>query len=364
MRPSIRRSNLVANNVEKYCSTIRQIASSVKELGMMVPPDDGQSCKDFKRKQIYHLLNGDLLATNMQKTSAVAKELLQQSNSVESHLAVLNLRVIRCNHPEMTEKNQTSVLDIHNSRSADWCNNCINITSAHTPNFTSGTVNPFVCWRRGQRSGKLGFLHHAHLKLKGGKVILGTDKIYTKSLLQGMIFNSYPNLNVEISDRIPNLGTSMVSVIIMHSDTESIVDRKEEIKSLLPPQMLVSRHIDQSKFSTIKSTDTLTKVTMVEELQKLLTNLHATWLNSISNQSRGIIGIGLINNGSKYVEENLLQNMLTTFSDRNDLWYGKYDLDKLPSTLLEELGLSSNPVPDGCSALCLILDTIVDLGGI
>jgi len=363
MMPSARRSNLVDNNVENYCSTIQQIANSIKKLEMMATPDNDENCEDFKRKQFNNMLNGDHLDIKQLKSSDVAKELLERSDSIESHLAVLNLRDIGCNHQELTDQSQVSVLEIHN-RSASWCNNCINTTSAHTPNFKSGTINPFVCWRRGQRSGNLGFLHHSQLNLIGGKVSLRSDKIYTNSLLQAMIYNLYPNLNVELSDRIPGLGTSMVSIIIMHPDTESVVDRKSELKSMLSPQMLVSRHIDQSKFNTIKSSE-ISKKTMLEELQNLLEKSHTTWkLNGISNDSSGIIGIALINNGSKYVEKNQLQNMLTTFSNKNNVWYSKYDLDKLPSSLRDGLGLSHDSVPDGCSVLCIIFDSIVDLGGI
>jgi len=363
MRTSVKRSNLYGDGVENFCSIIQQIATSINKLSKIVNPNADEYSEEFKRKQLYHLLNGDLLDIKKIKTSEITKQLIEYSSPVESHLAILNLKDIGCNHQKLTDQSQVSVLEVHN-RSTGWCSDCVNSTSAHTPKFKSGIINPFVCWRRGQRSGNLGFVHHSKLNLIGGKVTLNSEQIFSNPLLQSMIYNLYPKLNVELGERIIGLGTSMVSVIMMNSDTEHIFNRKNELSSMLRPQNLVSRHINTTNIESTESSD-VSKKTMLEVLEKLLDKLQAIWkLHGISKDSCGIIGIALINNGSKYAEKSPLPDLLSKFSNENSSWYQKYDLDKLPSTLKEGLGLSPNSVPEGCAALCIIFDSIVDLGGI
>jgi hypothetical protein len=363
-------SILNSGTIEQMIGGIIHLAKCVRDLSILVPSDDNNSCLEFKKKQLYHSLVGDNNDISKLKTSEIASNFLEfSSGSTESHLGVIHVRDIGCHFEHLKYDDVVSVLDLHKNEPTKkdgkrrWCIECP--SSANTkPDFKAGIVNPFNCWRRGHSSEKLGFLHISEISAFGTDVSVRLKNVYSSKELQAMSYGRSMEIDIQVGDKIPGNATSMVCVIKLNTDKSRETNRTSEIRSILSSQLLVSKHLNTknsvSNYETNKG-----KKLIPEFVKTLLNTLHDKWnLDGPSIDSKGIIGFALINNEDTYVENETFTLMLESFASTNKIWYEKYNIDELAQNVKDHLNLSQVPIPKNSSALCIILDPLIDLGGI
>ena len=156
----------------------------------------------------------------------------------------------------------------------------------------------------------------------------------------------------------------MLVLITINSNRNVESSKLSEVKGILNQQMLVSTNISK----VIKESDERNKRDhrdkIPEYVASTLQEIHNKWhLNGPSNNSKGIIGIALVNNQNKYAESGVFQNVLQSFSVKNNVWYEQYELEQVSKMIKQEIGITTLRVPNNCSLICIILDPIVDIGG-
>ena len=358
-------------NMNKMISGLNHLSKCVRDLSILVPSDDSNSCLEFKKKQLHHSLLGDNNDISKLKTSEIASNFLRfSSGSTESHLGVMHVRDIGCHFEHLKYDDEVSVLDLHKAEPTKddhnrrWCIECP--SSANTrPDFKAGIVNSFNCWRRGHSSEKLGFLHISELSAFGNDVSIRLKNVYSSKELQAISDGISREIDIQVSDKIAGIATSMTCVIMIKTDRTRETNRTSEIKSILSSQLLVSRHLNL-KNAESNNQNNKGRNLIPEFVDTLLNTLHNKWqLDGPSVDSRGIIGFALINNENEYVEKNIaFKKTLENFAKSNNIWYDKYDIDELAQNVKEHLNISPETIPKNSSALCLILDPLIDLGGI
>jgi len=364
--------NLILNNsnLEKVVGSVMHLSNCVKSLSILVPSDETSRCSEFKKKQLYHSLLGDNNDITKLKASDIASNFLQfSSGSIESHLGVINVRDIGCHFEHLKDGDEVSVLDLHrdepttSNHKRRWCSECP--SSVHNkPDFKAGVINPFSCWRRGHSSAKLGFLHISEISAFGNDISIQLKSIYTSKELQANSYSESREINIEVGEKIPGNATSMVCVVILNTDRTKETNRTSEIKGILRSQLLVSRHLDVNSVNSNDQTKT-GKNKVPEFVEDLLNKLHNKWkYGGPSSDSKGIIGFALVNNGNRYVESSTFKNILENFAFTNKIWYGSYNLGELALNVKDHLNISHLTLSENSSALCIILDPLIDLGGI
>ena len=357
------------HNQSEYLKNLVKISDCVSTLSNMIAPDDDENCREFKRRQLHHLLAGDLLQMNDSRPSEIAQKMLQWPDKAESHLGILNARDIGCHYPKLSDENNVSVLDLHtyqnlNKTASNWCKNCLNIGRQHEPKFDLGIVNPFSCWRRGHQSGKLGFVQFCELSSGDYGVQFSTGKLHSSNLLKSLIHHNYPKFTLDPSTDNLSRYSSMIVMITINPDKRDNTDRLSEIRQILPKQLLVSRHIAEKEvnsshmFSNFEDKDRIP-----EMVSNLLEEINATWrINGPSKDTKGVIGLALLNNSSTYAENESLQNHLQLFSEEHGIWFEKFEIDNMPDGLIKSLKISEDNIPINHCALCVILDPIINVG--
>jgi hypothetical protein len=137
-------------NMNKMISGLNHLSKCVRDLSILVPSDDSNSCLEFKKKQLHHSLLGDNNDISKLKTSEIASNFLRfSSGSTESHLGVMHVRDIGCHFEHLKYDDEVSVLDLHKAEPTKddhnrrWCIECP--SSANTrPDFKAGIVNSFT----------------------------------------------------------------------------------------------------------------------------------------------------------------------------------------------------------------------------
>jgi len=370
-QPSITGRGSFAQHLDAYLSQLIQVSNSIRKLNQMVEPDDEERCIGFKHRQLHHQLSGDGLAVDklkgefpefMREALNVKKEasgeMLQWSDSEESHLGVLHARDVGCHYPELSDDSIVSALDLHGGEG--WCQKCP-ACKEHRPDFSVGKLNPFSCWRRGHQSGKLGFVQFSSLSNSEGIISLQPDSVLAPPALRALLHHECSEITLGPNSPISTVGTMMVAIFII-DDKQSQEDRLVEIKGILPAQLLVSRHIDPS-MNRDSSRGEKYSDKFPEMVEDLLDAIHSTWKRrGPSRDSRGIIGVALVNNGCEYVSDGGLQSTLGSFGTTNQIWVGNYDAKKLANGFRESMLISDSDLRPNSAALYVILDPIVDLG--
>ena len=355
------------NQISKFKENLRQLSECIKDLSRMVPSDESSECSQFKKNQLHNLLLDEsndmsfMIKGSKDQSRIYDHFLKSSSHSVNSHLAVTNVKDIGCHYADLSDHTDISILDLH-TRKFDWCSNCLNDTS-NQPDFKKGIINRFSCWRRGHSSGKLGFFQFSELSLMNNKIVLKVKKTYASKELQAIAHSKFPKTIIDEGDTVH--GTSMVCLILIHSKMNKETNRISEIRGLLDQQLLVSKSISSSrkKKSTYKNQS---REQIPQFIEELLESIHTRWsiTGPSKKHSQGIIGVALIHNEDKFTEGNIFRNILQSFCDKNiKKGYQAYDFTTLPQSLKDQLKLNDRSIPLGSSALCLIADPIIDLGG-
>ena len=353
------------NEISKFKKGLEQLSECIKDLSRIVPSDESSECSQFKKNQLHNLLLDEsddmsLMLKGSKGQSEIYDHFLKSSShSVNSHLAVTNVKDIGCHYDDLSEHTDFSILDLHTGKD-NWCLNCSTLSS-NEPNFKKGIVNRFTCWRRGHSSGKLGFLQCSELIVMNDKIVLQVKKTFTSKELQAIAYAKFQNNLIQVGEKVH--GTSMVCLIHINSQRNKETNRISEIRGLLDQQLLVSKSISlpQQKKATSKNQS---RKKIPQFIEELLESVHSKWnLDGPSKDSKGLIGMALIHNDDKFTQGSTFQNILHSFSTKNSIWLKNYPFSNLPNTLKLQLDLSDRSIPPGSSILCLIADPIIDLGG-
>jgi len=366
-----------AQDLETYLSQLVHVSNCIQKLNIILVPDDDERCIEFKNRQLKHLLSGEVIDVNKMTISGdeqeekegtkkeynqiqhdfltITKEVLLWSDPWESHLGALHARDVGCHHPLLSDDCLVSALELH--RDKEWCQNC---HKHNHPDFLIDKLNPFNCWRRGHQSSKMGFIHLSYMST-GGLISLKSDRFFAAPELSALLNHERKEKSL-FHTEISMDSRAMVAIFIIDNQPLE-VDRMQEIKRLLPQQLLASRHTDSTKKKNT-SREKNYQDKMPEMVNDLLNNVHSTWKRrGPSTDSRGIIGVALVNNECEYISNGGLESTIDSFQERNNIWTKYYNSSELNTGFKKLLHLSNSNLPSNCAALCVLLDPIIDLGG-
>jgi hypothetical protein len=353
---------VIRNNLASLRRRLEVLSQSIMQLSLTDSPDSSYEATEFKKKQLESMLLGNNTDIKSFRGGELASSFLRMSNSGEhSHLGIMNIKTIGCNYEKLTQESEISVLDVHNEKSA-FCNSCLKSYN-NNPDFTKGSINPFLCWRRGHSSSKFGFLSTYELVLSRGNTLLTHRGTQTTKEIQSLLYGVDSNKSQFEIGRI-ELGSTMLVMIQINSNRNNESSKLSEVKGILNQQLLVSTNLSNTISSSESKKQRDHKDKIPGYIEKTLDSINDKWhLDGPSKNSKGIIGIALINNQNKYAEGSLFQNVLQSFSARNQVWYEMYELENVNHIIKQNLNLSNLTIPPNSSAICILLDPIVDLSG-
>lgn len=286
----------------------------------------------------------------------LTRKLINISMPKETHLAILSAPEIGCHHPKLASKNTVPVVSLHDS--SGLCNTCPSVFNIDIEN---GIFNPYRCWRRGHRAERFGFVYNIGLQNVSDEWIINNNKRHNKISSTQLVLASLrsefsrKSENAEIKFELldKRMASAMMVVIKIQLKKVSQYDEVDEIKSILPAQMLVSSHVEiDSAFSNSVNTEKLP-----EFLSKLIEGIDQKWrTNSPSKNSMGILSMSVIHNKSKDLVDSIIPNLKNMNPKTKAIEWSKLEVEFIESidkTLKTEAGVS----------VCLFLDPIMDVGG-
>ena len=377
---SRRGSNM--SNIDLILSNLTSISRVMKNLSIRFPQDD--AADEYMNSQFKYSLDGgknhsyaksnrglnlhESVEEDYHKAQLDASELKEGLTNDylprESHLSIISATEVGCHHPEISFSGNLSVISLHNSESI--CNTC---TSHFKIDFLKGDFNPFRCWRRGNRAGRFGFVYRASLRTHGDKwtlqktpdmnrisssnLVLASLRYYLSANKTGLRNVKYIKFK-KIDHRLAN---TMMVVLKISSHVIVENDEVDELKHLLPSQLMVSSHVDMLG----KGSKKINFVKLPELLSEIAKGVNGKWTNnSMSNQSNGILSICIIHNKQedlvKHIEPVLRQTNIV-----NDSNFSIVESHNISSNVLEEI--DGNLAKKEGVSICLILDPIMDIGG-
>jgi len=355
---------LANNNILSLNRRLANLVKAIKQLTMIESPDASHESKEFKKKQLESLLIGNNLKIDSLRKDGdeLASSFLKISTTDgHSHLGIINLKNIGCDFEGLVQDSEISVLDVHNG-THPFCYDCAN-SSNKKPNFSKGVINPYVCWRRGHSSAKFGFLSNYELILNNENTFLshrGTKS--TKELKS--LFHGINSKDSQLEVGGSSIGSNMVVSIKINSNRNVESSKLSEVKGILNQQLLVSTNLSRTISQSGDKNKRNHRDKIPEYIDNVLNQINNRWhLDGPSMNSKGIIGIALINNKNKYAESSVFQNLLQSFTIKNHIWYDTYEIDQVSQKIKQDYDLSNLNLPNNCSLLCIILDPIIDLGG-
>ena len=338
---------------------LKSLELAIRNLNRHVESDPDS--RIFKQRQIQKLFSGNASNSLKQIVDAeFSEEVLNWVTPNESHLAVLRAQEVGCHSSELQSSKNVSALMLH--KKGGLCEGC------HTENnldFTSAQINPYQCWRRGQRSSNFGFLYNLTLQIDGrsGKWALSTaNRLKVAFKLHLSLNEMEHNLHsTPFGNDFISLGRNMMIVLRIKLKNLVVSDGSSELSNLLQTQLLSSRHM------TSRSSETKSEKGSTEELRNvvetILRRIDDSWeQEGVSKNSRGILSAAVLYTDSKDSTD-LFQSILEghvqskewapiAFKElNNDLKKAQYGFE----TPKNALGPSE-------VAICLFMDPILDLG--
>ena len=151
-----------------------------------------------------------------------------------------------------------------------------------------------------------------------------------------------------------SLSAQMMVSIHIISDEEIILDETEEIKTLLPSQLLVSRHIDLKE--SIKQEGDYEN--LPAQLKELILSIHHTWKTvAPSSDSQGILSLVIVQEDCDEIVEILKPHL----NELPFLLEDDCDMNSINSLLKD--AIIHNSGTKAKLAICIKLDPIMDIGG-
>ena len=286
----------------------------------------------------------------------LTNKLTNLSMPKETHLAILSAPEIGCHHPRLASKKTVPVVSLHDL--GGLCDSC---PLSFKIDIERGIFNPYRCWRRGHRAERFGFVYNLSLHNVRDEWIINNNKRHNKISSSQLVLASLrsefsrKSENAEIKFNLldKRMASTMMIVIKIKSKKVSQYDEVDEIKSILPTQMLVSSHVEvNSAFSNSANTEKLP-----EFLSELIESIGQKWrTNSPSKNSMGILSMSVIYNKSKDLVESIMPSLINLNLKIKAIEWSKLEVEFIESidkTLKTEAGVS----------VCLFLDPIMDVGG-
>jgi len=145
----------------------------------------------------------------------------------------------------------------------------------------------------------------------------------------------------------------MMMSIHIHNKKIDDFDEVDEVKSLLPSQMLVSRHIELKE--SIKQSGDLEQLPV--QLKELIQEIHQTWIRvSPSVDSRGILGLAIVHDDCDELLE-VIEPSLRELGFGLEVCQLKDVNSQLKDAILHRKKTKAD------FAVCLMLDPIMNIGG-
>ena len=335
-------------NLASFKTQIRDLMENICDAVSMVnfrlePHPDA---REFNRDQLIYLLaGGTQVAANSDSIKPFVENLLVASNPSETHIALLHAKDIGCDNPQAN----VSALELHGG---EECNNCVGQRNI----ILEDSINPFPCWRRGHRSGNIGFVLNMNLVFLEYKNWFFENDSITVSASRPMIpyFSNYTPVALA-----KPCGQMVAIIRIKPPGTNTKTGTNlSEIQQLLSQQLLISK-------SPIPIESSHTDVNFKEVpnlLVEMLNDIQVSWKRSshYSDTFAKHLGLLLINyDGDEIINE--IKPALQNFHSRQVAVH-EVKSSSFSSQLFHDLDISKGNISKGDVLVVLSLDPIIDLG--
>ena len=133
-----------------------------------------------------------------------------------------------------------------------------------------------------------------------------------------------------------------------------------EVKNILTQQLLSSKNVSSSPHSSSSINSKLVE-DAPEVILKMLEEVHRDWtVVGASEDSKGLLGLYVVDNGSELFSSSTFQSSIKTFCDKHHIEFKKDSFDDVNHALVADLQFELEP---NQFALLMVLDPILDLGG-
>ena len=345
--------------ISDYCQTLEQISRCITKLSNRYPSASNFEARELQRLNLRGVLSGE--KSNLSYLHRVPELFNDENMGTLSHLGTISAKRIGCDYSEVFESPNITALDLHISDDS-WCNICLEENN-RTIDLKSGQINRYSCWRRGISSGHFGFIVASSLKLSKDRIDVMIDDIYCSRELEAALYvhSKFPNVHSTKENEFET--KSMICTINVNTKLTAENDTYSEIKAVPGQQLLQSKNF--------KPTEELSSnayrnrnINIPQYIENLLQEINKKWRLSGSKNRTGIIGLATINNRCEFVDSPVMRTALENYCAENKIKYQSYNLEDLNSSLSEKkLKLTSKNLPLGSFNIVIILDPLIDLGG-
>lgn len=345
-------------------STLRvliQLSEALIHMNRRIPTDP--DAKEFKINQLRKSITAGHVPSSPIKEihdiGNLRENLMQMSVPEDSHLALKSPDVIGCHSPHLPDDPGFSALDLHHERK--HCDRC---ASNHIIKMRDVPVNPFRCWRRGNRSRHYAFLLNQILvptsEHDDGWSIDQTRQILTGERLKLALQNTRSSLNVLMfpKNSVEYLGRNMMLVTTVQWDVDIAKKTNKSISRVLDVQLIHSTTKISNKLNESNAADKDKLYVFVKEFVR---NVDELWKHSglSRHNNKGILSISIVHS-SNNEEFEFLSTAIRGIVD-GDVEY--ISLSSLSDAQLGQFGLDNEDFqPNGNQfSICMFLDPMMDL---
>ena len=137
-----------------------------------------------------------------------------------------------------------------------------------------------------------------------------------------------------------------------------------EIKSVLGQQLLQSKNFKPAEDISSEAYRN-NNVNIPQYVENLLIEVDKKWRLSGSRNRTGIIGLATINNHCELINEPIMKTMLENYCANKNFKYKPYEFEELNKSITDKkLKITDANLPRGSFNLVIILDPLIDLGGV
>ncbi len=346
--------------ISDYCDTLEELSKCINRLSNGYPSSTSFEARELQRLNLRGVLSGE--KSNLGSKHKIPKLFNDENLGTLSHLGTISAKRIGCDYSKVFEMHNTSALDLH-ILDDSWCNVCPNETNKSIE-LKNGQTNPYSCWRRGISSGYFGFIVTSSLKLQKDRVDVVIDEIYCSKELEAALFISSNIYNVHSPKENEFETTSMICTINVNTKITSDNNAYSEIKSVLGQQLLQSKNFKPAEDISSEAYRN-NNVNIPQYVENLLIEVDKKWRLSGSRNRTGIIGLATINNHCELINEPIMKTMLENYCANKNFKYKPYEFEELNKSITDKkLKITDANLPRGSFNLVIILDPLIDLGGV
>lgn len=349
------------NGVNAFKDCLEELSKSIKFLSLQTPAADALECRQFLREQLVNIVNGNY--TSIDHLNPLPKDFARSEgmNSM-SHLGMISAKRIQCDYSEVFVDDFKSLLELHTDEDS-WCKNCINEHGKKT-DLPNGKINAYSCWRRSQSSGQLGFLLQASVYFANNQVGMRVNKIDCSKGLVAQNIGSQKLRFASVATEQVAPGTSMICTLLVDMKQDRSTDELLEIQGILGQQLLHSKNL---KFNSSEGNRNyrLRNEKVPSFISRIIKDSHNKWhLSGPSRDSIGVLEVLLVNNQNPFVETSAFTTPIRNLCSKEGIRFEMHQLPDLNSFSKQHLCLNEQTLPQGTYAFVLLLDSLVDFGGV